>query len=69
MKGKTDGHLAVAGRQKSQLLLPRHDREPVGHDIAEAHQQPVALGLLAASSAICSEFSRTRTRLKRKSAS
>ena len=66
---KHDGSLPVAGCQKGKFFLPRHDRQPVGNDVAEAQQQSVAFGALAFSNAICSEFSRTRTRLKRKSAS
>ena len=46
-EGKHDRGLRIAGGEEGELLLPRHDRQPVGDHVAEAHQQPVAFGALA----------------------
>ena len=46
-KGEHHRGLRIAGGEEGELLLPRHDRHPVGDDIAEAQQQAVMLRLLA----------------------
>ena len=62
--------LPVARGQEGQPLQRAHDLPPVGdHEGEPVLQARVLRGLALAASAICSEFSRTRTRLKRKSAS
>ena len=46
--GKHHGRLVEARAEERQFLLPRHDRAPVTHDIAEPVHQPLRLGRLAA---------------------
>ena len=46
-EGEHDRGLRIAGGEEGELLLPRHDREPIGDHIAEPHQQAVWLRPLA----------------------
>ena len=47
-EGKHHRDLRIARGQEGQPLGALHDQEPVGHDLAEAVEQPLALRLLAA---------------------
>src|SRR5262249_20237174 len=46
-KRKNRGHLTVPCGQEGELLLPRHDGEPVSNNIAEPDQEAVPFGALA----------------------
>ena len=68
-EGKHQGDLSVAGGQEGQPLVRDMIAIQLATKLPKRVEQPIALGGSPSSSATCSAFSRTRTRLKRKSAS